>query len=107
MDERDLLMIPGPTNIAPIVLSAMAQPTLSHVSESFGVILKQTLSDLRRIFGTSGLILPLAGSGTLGAEVALANVIEPGDRVLAVSGGYFGDRLADRVDRLQVPWGLQ
>jgi len=112
MGERDLLMIPGPTNVAPTVLGAMARPTLSHVSGSFANILKETLSDLRRIFKTNGLILPLAGSGTLGCEVALANVIEPGDKVLAVCGGYFGDRLADvaatlgaNVERFEVPWG--
>jgi len=68
--------------------------------------------DLGRIFKTKGLILPLAGSGTLGAEVALANILEPGDKVLAISGGYFGDRLAEvattlgaRVDRLELSWG--
>jgi alanine-glyoxylate transaminase/serine-glyoxylate transaminase/serine-pyruvate transaminase len=112
MGERDLLMIPGPTNVAPTVLAAMARPTLSHVSGSFANILKETLADLARIFKTKGLILPLAGSGTLGSEVALANVIEPGDKVLAVSGGYFGDRLADvaatlgaKVDKFQIPWG--
>jgi len=112
MHERDLLMIPGPTNIAPTVLGAMARPTLSHVSGSFANILKENLADLRRIFKTTGLVLPLAGSGTLGAEVALANVIEPSDRVLAISSGYFGDRLADvaaalgaNVDKFQVPWG--
>lgn len=112
MNERDLLMIPGPTNVSPTVLGAMARPTLSHVSGAFANILKQTLNDLRCIFKTTGLVLPLAGSGTLGAEVALANVIEPGDKVLAVTGGYFGDRLAEvaatlgaKVDRFQVPWG--
>jgi len=112
MGERDLLMIPGPTNVAPTVLGAMARPTLSHVSGSFANILKETLADLGRIFKTTGLILPLAGSGTLGAEVALANVIEPSDKVLAICGGYFGDRLADiaatlgaKVEKFQMPWG--
>jgi len=58
------------------------------------------------------LVLPLAGSGTLAAEVALSNIIEPGDDVLAVSGGYFGDRLAEiasilgaNVDKFSVDWG--
>lgn len=112
MQEPNLLMIPGPTNVAPDVLKAISQPTMSHVSGSFVNILKETLTDLRRIFKTSGLILPLAGTGTLGAEVALQNIIEPGDRVLAISGGYFGDRLAEvattlgaKVEMLQVSWG--
>jgi len=113
MDERSLLMIPGPTNVAPSVLSALARPTLSHVSDSFADILKQTLANLKQIFRTkSGLILPLAGTGTLGSEVALANVVEPNDRVLAVCNGYFAERLGEvavtlgaRVERAPVPWG--
>lgn len=113
MDERSLLMIPGPTNVAPSVLSSLARPTISHVSKAFADILKQTLADLGEIFKTkSSLILPLAGTGTLGSEAALANVVEPNDKVLAISNGYFADRLADvattlgaKVDRLQIPWG--
>ncbi len=112
MNERNLLMIPGPTNVDPTVLRSLAQPTASHVSREFAVIFKETLSDLGEIFKTRGLVLPLAGSGTLGDEVALANVIEHGDRVLSVSGGYFGDRLGEvaealgaNVDKFQVSLG--
>jgi len=112
MGERDLVMIPGPTNVDPKVLRSMARPTLSHTSGAFATIFKETLADLGRIFKTNGLVLPLAGTGTLGAEVAFSNVIEPGDKVLVISGGYFGDRLADiaanlggKVDKFEVPWG--
>src|SRR3972149_9649523 len=105
-------MVPGPTNVDPVVLRSMARPTISHVSETFAGILRETLQALRNIFQTKGLILPLAGSGTLGTEVALRNVIESGDRVLAISGGYFGDRLAEiaavlgaNVDKLEIAWG--
>jgi alanine-glyoxylate transaminase/serine-glyoxylate transaminase/serine-pyruvate transaminase len=94
------------------VLSASARPVVSHISGTFANILKETLDDLRLIFKTTGFIVALAGSGTLGSEVALANVIESGDKVLAVCGGYFADRLADvaatlgaQVDKLEVPWG--
>jgi aspartate aminotransferase-like enzyme len=112
MSERDLVMIPGPTNVDPKVLRSMARPTLSHTSGAFATIFKETLADLGRIFRTNGVVLPLAGSGTLGAEVAFSNIIEPGDKVLVISGGYFGDRLADiavnlgaTVDKFEVPWG--
>lgn len=112
MNERSLLMIPGPTNVNPSVLDALSKPTLSHTSPAFAAIMKETLASLGRIFGTSGLVLPLAGTGTLGGEVALANIIEPGDKVLAVSNGFFGDRLAEiartlgaDVHRMEVPWG--
>ena len=112
MSERDLIMIPGPTNVDPKVLRAMARPTLAHTSEAFATIFKETLADLGRIFKTNGVVLPLAGTGTLGGEVAFSNIVEPGDRVLVISGGFFGDRLAEiavnlgaAVDKFDVPWG--
>ena len=112
MTERDLLMIPGPTNVDPFVLRSMARATISHVSGSFANIFKETTTALGQIFKTKGLILPLAGSGTLSSEVSLANIIEPGDRVLAITNGFFADRLAEvaatlgaDVDRMEVPWG--
>ena len=112
MNERNLTMIPGPTNVDPMVLRSMAKPTVSHVSGAFVDVFKETIVDLKRIFKTTGLLLPLAGSGTLGAEVGLANIIEANDKVLAISGGHFGDRLAEvaatlgaKVDKLGVPWG--
>jgi aspartate aminotransferase-like enzyme len=112
MNERDLLMVPGPTIVDPSVLRSLSQPTVSHVSPGFAGILRETIADLKAIFQTKGVILPLAGSGTLSGEVALANILEPGDKVLAVSGGYFGDRLAETarvlgadVDTMQVEWG--
>jgi len=112
MGERDLVMIPGPTNVDPKVLRSMARPTLAHTSGAFATIFKETLADLGRIFKTGGIVLPLAGTGTLGAEVAFSNIIEAGDKVLVISGGYFGDRLAEiavnlgaKVDKFEVPWG--
>ncbi len=105
-------MIPGPTNVDPLVLRSLARPPLSHVSVPFADLLKQTVADLRKIFRTEGLVLPMAGSGTLGAEISLANIIEPDDNVLAISGGYFGDRLSEiaaslgaNVDQMQLNWG--
>ena len=112
LSERNLLMIPGPTNVDPVVLRSLARPTISHVSPMFANLLRETIGDLRNILKTTGLVLPLAGSGTLGAEVALSNIIEPEDDVLAISGGYFGDRLAEiattlgaHVDKLSLNWG--
>ncbi|MFI5449632.1 MAG: hypothetical protein ACHQ03_07705 [Candidatus Bathyarchaeia archaeon] len=114
MTERDLLMVPGPTNVDPRVLRSMARPTISHTSAAFATVFKETATDLGKIFQTKGTILPLAGTGTLGAEVALSNIIEPGDKVLSISAGYFGDRLAEisnnlgaNVDKVEVPWGFR
>jgi len=110
--EANLLMVPGPTNVDPTILRSLSKPTMSHTSASFANIFKATLENLHQIFQTRGLILPITGSGTLGAEVALENIIEPGDQVLVVSCGYFSDRLADIaatqgaiVDKIEVEWG--
>ena len=97
--ERELLMIPGPTNVDPSVLRAMSRPTGSHVGASFAAILKRTVENLRNVMRTSGDVFVVAGSGTLGMEMAAANVVEPEDRILVVSNGYFGDRFADVVSR--------
>jgi alanine-glyoxylate transaminase/serine-glyoxylate transaminase/serine-pyruvate transaminase len=112
LNERNLLMIPGPTNVDPSVLRSLSCPTLSHVSGDFAAILRETISNLEKIFQTHGVVLPVAGTGTLGAEIALTNILEPADRVLAISGGYFGDRLAEMatvlgasVDKMQIQWG--
>src|SRR5207302_4497952 len=67
---------------------------------------------LRRVFGTRGEVLQFAGSGTGAMEAALANVLSPGDELLIVLNGQFGERFAAiaqgmgaRVDGLEVPWG--
>ena len=55
MTERDLLMIPGPTNVDPQVLRSMARPTISHTSAAFATVFKETVADLGKIFQTKGL----------------------------------------------------
>jgi len=110
--ERDLLMIPGPTNVDPIVLRALSRPTVSHVSSSFASTFKNALENLKKVMKTTGDVFVVAGSGTLAMEMAVANVIEPNDRVLVVSNGYFGDRFvdvvsrfSDKVEKLSFVWG--
>lgn len=100
MNERNLLMIPGPIEFEPAVLRAMSRPTPSHVSpefiESFGVVLE----DLREIFlAEDGQPFVVAGSGTLAMDIAAANLVEPGDNVVVVSTGYFSERFADIFGR--------
>jgi len=110
--ERNLVMIPGPTNVDPSVLRALAKPTTSHVSPSFVATFKRALEDLKKVMMTSGDVFIVSGSGTLAMEMAVANVVEPSDKVLVVSNGYFGDRFvdvvsrfSDRVEKLSFEWG--
>ena len=111
-DERELLMIPGPTMVSPRVLRVMAQPMLSHVSREFVEAFKETLNLTKQLFLTEGKPFILAGSGTLGMEAAIANIVEPGDRVLCVENGFFGEKFKDIVkahggeaDQLTFEWG--
>jgi len=112
LSERELLMIPGPTNVDSSVLRALSKPTLSHVSSEFAAIFKQSLDDLKKVFMTDGETFVVAGSGTLAMEMAVANVVEPGDKILNLVSGLFGQRFVEisKYHRavptvVEVPWG--
>jgi alanine-glyoxylate transaminase/serine-glyoxylate transaminase/serine-pyruvate transaminase len=95
MKNRKLLMIPGPIEFTPEVLSAMGLPTTSHVAPNFIEVFGQVLERLRKVFlSPSGQPFILAGSGTLAMDTSAANLIEQGDRALVVGTGYFSDRFA-------------
>lgn len=108
-----LLLGPGPGMPHPLVLRAMGSPTLGHLDPEMLRILAEEQELLRFVFGTTNdWTFALSGTGTAGMEAALANLIEPGDAVLACVCGYFGGRLADMsarlgasVDRLERPLG--
>lgn len=113
MFERELLMIPGPTNVAPSVLRAMCKPPLSHTSQEFANIFKEALNGLKRVFMTESEVFVVAGSGTLALEMAVANILEPGDKVLSAVSGFFGQYFVEMckvygaVPRvLEVPYGM-
>jgi alanine-glyoxylate transaminase/serine-glyoxylate transaminase/serine-pyruvate transaminase len=91
MSERKLLMIPGPTNVDPLVLRALSKPTLAHTDPQFVDTFREALDNLRRVFMTEHEVFAVAGSGTLALEMAIANVVEPGEKVLSIVTGYFGD----------------
>ncbi|NWG11747.1 alanine--glyoxylate aminotransferase family protein [Candidatus Bathyarchaeota archaeon] len=112
MSERELLMIPGPTNVDPAVLRALSKPTQSHTSSEFVRIFKESLNDLKKLFMTQDEAFVIAGSGTLALEMAVANVVEPGDRILNLVAGFFGQHFVEIAKAhgavtqvLEVPWG--
>jgi alanine-glyoxylate transaminase / serine-glyoxylate transaminase / serine-pyruvate transaminase len=113
-DTDRILLGPGPSLTAPRVMRAMASPTLSHLDPIMMALLDDVRARLGRIFGApeGSLALAISGTGTSGMEAAVANLVQPGKRVLAVVTGYFGDRLAQMcerygatVTRLEVEWG--
>ena len=100
MKDRKLLMIPGPIEFTPEVMRAMGMPTTSHVAPNFVEAFGQALERLRQVFlCPSGQPFVIAGSGTLAMDIAAANLVEPGDKALVVSTGYFGDRFAAILER--------
>lgn len=106
------LRIPGPTPVPERVRGALAEPALNHRGPEFRTILREAEDLAKGIFQTQGDVLFFAGSGTAGMEAALVNVVAPGERVLVLINGQFGERfksIAERVgaqvDTLEVEWG--
>jgi aspartate aminotransferase-like enzyme len=109
---RQYLLIPGPTPLPDEVLQASAKQMVNHRDPEFGRLLADTLAALRRVFQTRNTVLPFVASGTGGLEAALVNVCSPGDTIVAIVGGAFGERFAAisealglSVVRVEVQWG--
>ena len=88
------LRIPGPTPCPPEVLQAMTKQMIDHRGSEFIEILNRVTDKLKQAFQTKNDLFVLTGSGTGGLEAAIVNTLSPGDKVLAVSIGAFGDRFA-------------
>jgi serine---pyruvate transaminase len=86
------LLTPGPTAVPPEVLRALAEPVIHHRSPEFAEVFAVALERLRAVFRTEGDVLVFTSSGTGAFESAVVNLHSPGDRVLAVSQGEFGER---------------
>lgn len=100
MKDRTLLMIPGPIEFEPAVLSAMGAPTHSHAAPEFISIFSSALKRMREVWRSpQGQPFIIAGSGTLAMEIPAANLVEAGDNVLVISTGYFGARYRDLLER--------
>src|SRR6478672_6288788 len=106
------LRIPGPTGLPPSVREAGARQMINHRGPEFAAMLDRILTGMRPYFGTTSDIAIVTTAGTGGLEAAVVNVISPGDRVLGVSIGSFGDRFAKiartygaDVTKIEVEWG--
>ena len=106
------LLAPGPTPVPPEVLLAMAQPVLHHRTPEFEALFGEARRALQWLFQTRRDVLILAASGTGAMEGAVVNACSPGDRVLVIRGGKFGERWAEicqayglSVIPVEVPYG--
>lgn len=109
---KKYLLAPGPTPVPPEVLLAMAEPIIHHRTPQFEALFAEVQEGLQRLFKTRQDVLILAASGTGAMEAAVTNTTSPGDRVLVVNGGKFGERWAKiaaayglTVTELKVEWG--
>ncbi|MFI5338408.1 MAG: pyridoxal-phosphate-dependent aminotransferase family protein [Candidatus Methylomirabilales bacterium] len=106
------LLAPGPTPIPPEVLQAMAQPIIHHRTPEYEALFADVRRDLRFFFQCKNEVLMFAASGTGAMEGAVVNTLSPGDRVIIVRGGKFGERWVEicevygvRVLPVDVPYG--
>lgn len=89
---KQLLLAPGPTPVPARVRLAMAQPMFHHRTPQFSALFAEVRDGLRRLFRTEEDVLVLASSGTGAMEAAISNCFEPGDEVVVVNAGKFGER---------------
>ena len=109
---KQYLMTAGPTPVPPAVSQAMAAPMLYHRAPAFDELYERVLGRLPAIFQTGNDVLAFASSGTGAMESAVANLVRPGDRVLACAAGKFGERwiqlceaYGGDVTRYEPGWG--
>jgi alanine-glyoxylate transaminase/serine-glyoxylate transaminase/serine-pyruvate transaminase len=108
-----VLLGPGPSDVHPRVLAAMALPLVGHLDPYFLQVMNETQELLRQVFQTrNGVTFPVSGTGMSGMECCVVNLLEPGDRVVVCVAGYFGQRIVDVATRagaavtpLERPWG--
>jgi alanine-glyoxylate transaminase/serine-glyoxylate transaminase/serine-pyruvate transaminase len=108
-----LLLGPGPSEVHPRVLAALARPTIGHLDPLFLEQLDEVQAALRRLFRTQNRVtLPISGTGSAGMEACFSNLVEDGDEVVVGVNGVFGTRMADvatrlgaKVIRAEADWG--
>ncbi|NER30857.1 MAG: alanine--glyoxylate aminotransferase family protein [Symploca sp. SIO1C4] len=112
MEDKLMLMIPGPTPVPEQVLSAMAKHPFGHRSGEFSSIMAEVNQNLKWLHQTENEVLTLTASGTGAMEAAIINFLSPGDRVLVGSNGKFGARWVElsqafglEVETIAADWG--
>ena len=112
MLRKERLFTPGPTPLLPAAQVAMASAGMHHRTSEFRALYARTLADLKEFVGTKNDVLILASSGTGAMEASVSNLTSPGDQVLVLTAGKFGERWRDlaraygcTVDVLSAPYG--
>lgn len=110
--SNPILLAPGPVQLHPEVQKILAHPMIHHRTPEFDQILSHALSGLKFLFQTTEPVFMHTSTGSGGMESALVNLLNPGDEVLAIVSGKFGERWADmaevfgaKVTKINVEWG--
>jgi aspartate aminotransferase-like enzyme len=110
--KKQYLLAPGPTPVPPRVLQAMSMPIIHHRAPAYREVFEEVREGLKYLFQTQQEVLLFAASGTGAMEGAVANLFSPGDKVITVNGGKFGERWGQiantyglKVLTIDVPWG--
>lgn len=106
-------MGPGPSDVSPRVLAAMARPTIGHLDPEFIRMMDEVKAMLKSLFKTENeLTMPVSAPGSAGMEACFVNLVEPGDKVIVCQNGVFGGRMKENVERfggvaimVQDEWG--
>lgn len=94
------LMGPGPSDVHPRILSALARPTIGHLDPVFVEMMDELKTLLQYAFQTdNALTMPVSAPGSAGMETCFANLVEPGDKVIVCQNGVFGGRMKENVER--------
>lgn len=97
---RRVLMGPGPSDVPPRILSALARPTVGHLDPSFIKLMDEVKALLQKAFMTTNeLTLAVSGPGSAGMETCFVNLLEPGDTAIVAVNGVFGQRMKENVER--------
>jgi aspartate aminotransferase-like enzyme len=97
MSRRKILMIPGPSETYPEAIAVMAEPTQPHYGREWGETYRETCENLKKLFKTTGDVFIITGSGTSAMEMCIAGIVEPGDRILNLTNGFFGERFQEII----------
>lgn len=112
MIKKYYLLSPGPTPLPPEVLSVASEPIIHHRTPEFSAIFMQVSDGLKYVFGTAEDVFILTSSGTGAMEAAIVNTLSPGDKVITINGGKFGERWGNicraygvEVKEVVLEWG--
>ncbi len=110
--KKEFLMIPGPTPVHPDISREMSAPVINHRGPKFKDILEEVTAGLKEFFQTENRVLLLSSSGTGAMEAGIVNFLSPGERVVSLINGSFGERLATiaevyggAVEKVESEWG--